>query len=77
MKTALRATYRDLERVCATCKAWRRCKRDLAKGEVQTGQTGYCLNAPTIDALLRGPQARSGALLRQPTASIRDVELKG
>jgi hypothetical protein len=52
VKNAHTATYRDLERVCATCKAWRRCARDLAQGDVQTGMTRYCLNAPTIDALL-------------------------
>jgi hypothetical protein len=45
------AAYRDMERVCSTCKAWRRCARDLAKGDVQAGMQGYCLNAPTIDAL--------------------------
>ena len=46
------ATYRDLERVCATCKAWRRCARDLADGNVEVGMQSYCLNAPTIDALI-------------------------
>jgi hypothetical protein len=45
------AAYRDMERVCGTCKAWRRCERDLAKGDVQAGMRRYCLNAPTIDAL--------------------------
>jgi hypothetical protein len=45
------AAYRDMERVCGTCKSWRRCARDLAKGDVQEGMQGYCLNAPTIDAL--------------------------
>ena len=45
------AAYRDMERVCGTCKSWRRCARDLAKGDVQAGMQGYCLNAPTIDAL--------------------------
>jgi hypothetical protein len=45
------AAYRDMERVCGSCKSWRRCGRDLAKGEVQAGMQGYCLNAPTIDAL--------------------------
>jgi hypothetical protein len=45
------AAYRDMERVCGTCKSWRRCARDLAKGDVQSGMQGYCLNAPTIDAL--------------------------
>ena len=50
-KRARTATYRDMERVCRTCKAWRRCACDLAKGDVQTGMRSYCLNAPTIDAL--------------------------
>jgi hypothetical protein len=45
------ATYRDLERVCALCKAWRRCARDLAKDDVQVGMSSYCLNAFTIDTL--------------------------
>jgi hypothetical protein len=45
------ATYRDLERVCALCKAWRRCARDLAKDDVQAGMSSYCLNAFTIDTL--------------------------
>jgi hypothetical protein len=55
VKYARTATYRDMERVCATCKAWRRCTRDLANGDVQVGMDGYCPNAPTIDALLVEP----------------------
>ena len=51
VKYARTAIYRDMERVCDTCKAWRRCARDLAKGDVQAGMRSYCLNAPTIDAL--------------------------
>ena len=51
VKFARTATYRDLERVCAACKAWRRCARDLANGDVQAGMESYCLNAFTIDAL--------------------------
>ena len=51
VKVARTATYRDLERVCATCKSSRRCARDLANGDVQAGMRAYCLNAPTIDAL--------------------------
>lgn len=45
------AAYRDMERVCGTCREWRRCARDLAKGDVETGMGSYCLNAATIDAL--------------------------
>ena len=52
LKHARGAIYRDLERVCASCKAWRRCARDLASGDVQAGMRSYCLNAPTIDALM-------------------------
>ena len=48
------STYRDLERVCASCKAWRRCARDLARQDVQSGMGSYCLNAATIDALRFG-----------------------
>jgi len=51
VKHALTATYRDMERVCGTCKSWRRCERDLAKGDIQAGMQTYCLNASTIDAL--------------------------
>jgi hypothetical protein len=51
VKVAQTATYRDLERVCGACNAWRRCTHDLAKGDVQAGMRGYCLNAFTIDAL--------------------------
>ena len=49
--SALTTTYRDLERTCAMCPAWRRCARDLAKGDVQAGMGTYCLCAQTIDAL--------------------------
>jgi hypothetical protein len=52
VRYARTATYRDLERVCATCKASRRCARDLANGDVEAGMRSYCLNAPTIDALI-------------------------
>ena len=45
------STYRDLARLCASCQASRRCARDLARGDVQAGMDGYCLNGPTIDPL--------------------------
>jgi hypothetical protein len=54
VRQELPSTYRDLERVCARCKSARRCAGDLARGDVQAGMDGYCLNAPTIDALLLG-----------------------
>lgn len=51
VKYARTETYRDLERACATCKSWRRCANDLAKGDAQAGMDSYCLNGPTIDSL--------------------------
>jgi hypothetical protein len=51
VKLARSATYQDLQRVCAACKAWRRCARDLSNGDVQVGMRSYCLNSGTIDAL--------------------------
>ena len=51
VKSALTVTYRDLERTCAMCPAWRHCARDLAKGDAQAGMDSYCLCSPAIDAL--------------------------
>jgi hypothetical protein len=51
VRGALTGTYRDLERTCAVCEAWRRCARDLAEGDIQAGMESYCLNAASIDAL--------------------------
>jgi uncharacterized protein DUF6455 len=51
VKSALPDTYRDLERTCAMCRAWRACARDVANGDVQSGMESYCLCSPTIDAL--------------------------
>src|SRR4029079_16680441 len=39
------AVYRDLERVCARCRASERCARDLAAGDVTSGMRSYCSNA--------------------------------
>jgi hypothetical protein len=47
--------FRDLARVCASCRASRRCARDLARGDVQVGMSTYCLNGPTIDLLTVRP----------------------
>ena len=44
---------RDMERVCALCHHKRECDRDLAAGTSAGHYEGYCLNAPTIDALNR------------------------
>ena len=48
------ATYRDLQRSCMRCPSWRRCARDLARGDAQTGLGSYCLNSQVIDALVVG-----------------------
>ena len=42
---------RDMERVCALCHHKRECDRDLAAGTSAGHYEGYCLNAPTINAL--------------------------
>ena len=52
VRHAAPTTSRDLARVCASCRASRRCARDLARGDVQAGMDDYCLNGPTIDALM-------------------------
>ena len=44
---------RDMERVCSLCHHKRECDRDLAAGTSADHYEGYCLNAPTIDALNR------------------------
>ena len=44
---------RDMERVCALCHHKRECDRDLVAGTSADHYEGYCLNAPTIDALTR------------------------
>ena len=59
VRHAEQAGFRDLARVCASCRASRRCARDLARGDVQAGMDGYCLNGPTIDALTLSSQSRA------------------
>ena len=51
IKICCPSVYRELERVCASCKLHRLCAQDLASGDVESGMRSYCPNAPTIDAL--------------------------
>ena len=51
VRHAAPTTYRDLVRACASCRAARRCARDLTRGDVQAGMDAYCVNGPTIDTL--------------------------
>jgi hypothetical protein len=60
LKTERSSVYRDLERACMRCTSWRRCARDLARGDAQTGLEHYCANAETIDALLVGRPTADG-----------------
>jgi uncharacterized protein YjiS (DUF1127 family) len=46
------ATFRQMTMACSACSSWRRCARDLDKGDVHAGMDGYCANALTMDALL-------------------------
>lgn len=59
VRRAAPTTFRDLARVCACCPAWRRCARDLARGNVQAGMDGYCLNGASIDTLTVGSDMRA------------------
>jgi Family of unknown function (DUF6455) len=43
---------RDLQRLCITCGAKRRCEHELATGTAAKNYERYCPNAYTIDALL-------------------------
>jgi transcriptional regulator with XRE-family HTH domain len=42
---------RDMQRVCSLSATKGECDRDLAAGTAAEHYEGYCLNAPTIDAL--------------------------
>jgi Family of unknown function (DUF6455) len=46
------ATYRDMANVCTGCSSWRRCGRDLDKGDVEAGMKTYCSNTLTMDAFI-------------------------
>ncbi len=46
--------YSELQGSCVRCSSWRRCARDLARGDVMTGLNSYCLNAQVIDGLVVG-----------------------
>ena len=41
-----------MQALCRACTHWRMCARDLNHGDVQTGQSTYCLNAEAIDQAL-------------------------
>lgn len=66
VRSALTATYRDLERTCSMCTAWRRCARDLANGDVQVGMGSYCLCSPIIDALTVDQASLLPAMTSEP-----------
>jgi hypothetical protein len=56
--------FRDLARVCASCRDSRRCARDLTRGDVQAGMSTYCPNGPAIDLLTVGPNYPRNAVER-------------
>jgi hypothetical protein len=60
LKIEQSSVYRDLERACMRCTNWRRCARDLAHGDAQSGLEHYCANAPTIDALVVNRSSAAG-----------------
>ncbi len=54
-----RLVLRDLQRTCAECPDWRRCRYWQA-GEIKDDPRNFCGNMPTFDAL-RGEPARPHA----------------
>ena len=50
---------RDLQRLCITCGAKRQCTHDLETGILPETFRDYCPNAFTLQALLKGKQAKS------------------
>lgn len=51
------ALLNDMERVCSFCQAKRRCRQDLASGEVAAHYGDYCANAETIGELKAANEA--------------------
>jgi hypothetical protein len=52
LQTAEAAAYRELQDACGQCPKWRRCARDLGRGDATTGLQRYCYNSAAIDDLL-------------------------
>jgi hypothetical protein len=52
LQTADAAVYRALQESCGQCPKWRRCARDLARGDAATGLQRYCYNSAAIEDLL-------------------------
>lgn len=44
-------TLRDLGVACISCRGWRRCKRELARGTASVTYPEFCPNAPRIDVI--------------------------
>jgi hypothetical protein len=52
LQTAEAAAYRELQDACGQCPKWRRCARDLGRGDAASGLQLYCYNSAAIDDLL-------------------------
>jgi hypothetical protein len=46
-----RAGLREMEVLCASCSAWRRCRRAYRNGTLPELYSGFCPNAATLQAL--------------------------
>ena len=46
-----------LQATCSTCSSWRRCARDLARGDATFGMEFYCSNSAALAELRRIKQA--------------------
>jgi uncharacterized protein YjiS (DUF1127 family) len=51
LEQAMPALYRDMQRVCAACRTYGRCKRDLDRGTLDAAWEEYCPNAGTLTEL--------------------------
>jgi len=65
-------TTRDLQRSCSLCKDHQRCRRDLEGHDRSDAWLSYCLNAPTLQALLAmRPQPSTRSSLTWPPSFIQ------
>lgn len=64
-------TLHHLEFICASCRSWRRCKSDLARGRTNQTLEQYCANAHELRTIHQvmswvGERSSAGALPPKP-----------
>ena len=58
---------RDLQRLCITCGAKRRCEHELAAGTAAQHYGSFCPNAYTLDVLFKANSEQGAAKAVEPT----------